>query len=700
MTMIYRVLKYAIRAFIFLLPAWGMTAPKSFVSQGDSLKASQFEEFAWTYMDANPDSANYYAQQGLAIALMAGQQTIAAHCYSIMGYLFKKAGKLDSAESYFSKSNLLRDQEGIPEERASGRNQLGWLRIKQDRPEEAIQLFEEGLAILSHSEQSKVATLLFEGIGHAMQKMGRDDSALEAYQKALGIHFARKDSIGAAKTLQNMGTFFASTGRPVIAIAHYQRAQHIYQAQHNERGIAETEMNWGMAEYEMGNNHAAIPHLLKAQKISEQLGYAALLSDLYNNLGLAYQNEGLIDQAIEFIERDFAFCQEQGLTSKAAIAAINLAGLVQEQKEYAYALALADSAEKYNGHDITVRKGIYEIRAKAFGGLGQYETAFLWSTKKQHLKDSTDNLIRESQNLADKYLTEKSQREKAEADAKTAAAELNREKAENKNKRYLLMGIILLILLAGVVGGQWYRSRIAKLTFAAREQKRLEEQRQELKEAEWRAVRLSMETGEQERQRIAKNLHDTLGSKLSVIQMNFQSLLRNVNFQEEKHQIRYKEGIQHLDEACQEVRRISRHMAQGDLSHYGLQLALERYTQQVQESSEMCVHFRVMGTPRKLTPHQETEIYAMLGTAIENVIRHAKAQNIHLELSYQTDILGIRLSDDGQGFDKEKIKDKKGLGLKNIAERVERLGAQHRIHTQPGEGTTLEIDIPMEYIEK
>jgi signal transduction histidine kinase len=302
--------------------------------------------------------------------------------------------------------------------------------------------------------------------------------------------------------------------------------------------------------------------------------------------------------------------------------------------------------------------------------------------------------------LADKYLTEKSQREKAEADAKTAAAELKREKAENKSWTILLVGIILLIILAGVVGWQRNRSRITKLKFAAQEQKRLEEQRQLLKDAEWKAVRLSMETGEQERQRIAKNLHDTLGSKLSVIQMNFQSLQRNLQFNDEKYQVRYKEGIQHLDDACQEVRRISRHMAQGDLSHFGLQLALEKYAQQVQESSEMEVHFAVKGTPKKLTPQQETEIYAILGTAIENVIRHAKAENINLELTFQPERLVITLTDDGQGFDKAKAKEKKGLGIKNIAERAERIGAQHHIITHPGEGTTLELVIPIEKAEK
>jgi two-component system NarL family sensor kinase len=273
----------------------------------------------------------------------------------------------------------------------------------------------------------------------------------------------------------------------------------------------------------------------------------------------------------------------------------------------------------------------------------------------------------------------------------------------------LIFGVLLLLLLSGVLTfssfrNQRFKIRTLEAEADAAEQRALNQQKRTeiqniLQDAELKALRLSMETQQRERSRIASNLHDRLGSKLSVVQWLFQSLVKYTSSMPENVQEKYGKGITYIEEACTEVRDIARNMQSGDLAHFGLQMALERFCDQVRLSCDLSIQFTAFGSPRKLSAELEGEIYATIRTLIENVLRHAGARQCSIQLHYQAETLQIMIEDNGKGFDVAVIAQGPGIGLKNVKQRVENLEGTFSVESKPNAGTLVAITFPTQLHE-
>lgn len=663
----------------------------------DSAKAVQLELKAWAYADVSTDTSYLLALEGFKYAMRSKQLVTAAYCLTHLGNVYKHRGHLDSAEMVQLKSIELRDIAGSVEDRASGRNTLAWLRIKQDRFVDALRTFDHAISMLPKHRPLPIFSMIKEGKALAYQKLGKNEEAIQSFEAALAANLARGDSLAAAKTLLNIGNFFQEIHRPVVAEKHYERAIMIYSGQQNLYGVAQCQMNLGMNEYQLGRMDAALMRLKGAQRLCENHGFIGLLNDVYNNLALVCNSKGQPAEAARYIRMDYGFCSRNGMRIPTVIAALNLMDIELRQGHFLAVSKLSDSILPLVEEDVQLKIETLDRMSKALAGLQKFELAFRRSRERQNIEDSLKLAADNTQNLADQYIQEKNQRTKAEDEARVLKAE----------KRARELGIIVLGVLAGMVallGFVRYRSqqfKIESLTkdaefakAAEAERIRLEDISRQLQDAEAGALRLSMETQEQERTRIAKNLHDHLGSKLSIVQMLFQSLGKNIEFKEGKGQDKYLSGIQHLDEACQDVRQLARSMASGDLSHFGLQIALERFCMAAAMAGKVQHTFSPIGTPQNLGAKVETEIYSILRTAIDNILRHADAENFWLTLEYKENTLAISLRDDGKGFEPSSSKEE-GMGLKNMRTRTEAMQGTFKLDTKPGSGTTIELSIPI-----
>jgi len=196
---------------------------------------------------------------------------------------------------------------------------------------------------------------------------------------------------------------------------------------------------------------------------------------------------------------------------------------------------------------------------------------------------------------------------------------------------------------------------------------------------------------EDERKRIAGDLHDSLGSLLSTIKMQLNGLQENTPDNENK--TKHRDTLQKMDEAIDEVRRIAHNMSPVSLRRFGLPSALQTLIEQINSTGQMQANLQVYGLEERIPEQTELTIYRICQELVQNAIKHSNASSLHLQLINHLDSINITVEDDGIGIDKEKTIT--GFGLQGIEAKVQMLNGQFSIESQPGKGCLAVVDIPI-----
>ena len=250
----------------------------------------------------------------------------------------------------------------------------------------------------------------------------------------------------------------------------------------------------------------------------------------------------------------------------------------------------------------------------------------------------------------------------------------------------LLAGLIGLgILLAGV----WYVLRLRLRSQKALAEKERQIQEQQIKELQTAQKLLALDAmidgQEEERRRIAGELHDGLGGLLASVKMQYE--------------IAQQEGDkgdlqQLLDDASTEVRRISHAMMPRALERFGLTSAVGDIANDLRKGGYQ-VTYDVLGVNERLPAHVELNLYRITQELTNNIVKYADASHILIQLSQFENTLSLTIEDDGKGFDPAAATASNGIGLKNLRSRVEYLNGNLEIDAAPGEGSAFVVEVGM-----
>ncbi|MEH0158193.1 AAA family ATPase [Limibacter armeniacum] len=198
-------------------------------------------------------------------------------------------------------------------------------------------------------------------------------------------------------------------------------------------------------------------------------------------------------------------------------------------------------------------------------------------------------------------------------------------------------------------------------------------------------------TQENERKRIAEDLHDSVGGMLSSVRMQFKNFSNRI---EGKGAEKYAGAIDLLDRTCEEVRRLSHNMMPGALTKFGLVPALQDMAEQVMEATQIKINVYTWGMDdERLDSKKEVALYRICQELLQNMVKHAKATKADIQLMRHENALNLMFEDNGVGFDMSTKK--KGIGLENIASRVNSMKGTLNVDSFPERGTTFIIDIPL-----
>ncbi len=206
-------------------------------------------------------------------------------------------------------------------------------------------------------------------------------------------------------------------------------------------------------------------------------------------------------------------------------------------------------------------------------------------------------------------------------------------------------------------------------------------------------LRELIQTQDNERKRIASDLHDSLGSLLSTVKLRFNGLQEDFELKIPEKLSRYNDTITMLDEAIHELRQISHNMLPVSLSRFGLNAALETFVEQINASRQLNTQLRILGLDRRLTEEREVAIYRICQELVQNVIKHANASSMSIQIIDHKDTLNIIVEDNGQGMQKQDIT--RGFGFTTIQSKVNLLKGSFAIESQPGKGTMVLVDLPV-----
>jgi two-component system, chemotaxis family, sensor kinase Cph1 len=203
------------------------------------------------------------------------------------------------------------------------------------------------------------------------------------------------------------------------------------------------------------------------------------------------------------------------------------------------------------------------------------------------------------------------------------------------------------------------------------------------------------ETLEQEIQRIAHAVHDEAGQLLVAARLAMSGVARDLS---PPLQERLQEVGTILDQVEQQLRRLSHELRPMILDDLGLVPALQFLADGISRRAELSIRIR-SSLEGRYAPHVETALYRIIQEALTNVTKHARAKNVEIQLTNTANNLHCLVHDDGVGFDVPSVllcKERTGLGLVGIRERLSAVGGTLQIDSAVGRGTELLVKIPVE----
>lgn len=281
-----------------------------------------------------------------------------------------------------------------------------------------------------------------------------------------------------------------------------------------------------------------------------------------------------------------------------------------------------------------------------------------------------------TEELETKYNTEK----------KEAQIKLQHEQLRQKNNLiYFLVAGVTALFVIFLLAYRNYRNR-RKLQQAKIDELETEKQ--------LTATEAVLKGEEQERTRLAKDLHDGLGGMLSGIKFSLSNMKENLLMTPDNAQA-FERSIDMLDSSIKEMRRVAHNMMPEILVKYGLDTALKEFCGEMDRSGVIHVTYQSVGISKSAIDQiTSVTIYRIIQELVNNTIKHAHARNVLVQLHQsEPEKLAVTVEDDGKGFDTAGLQQSAGMGWRNIQNRVAFLKGRVDVQSSPGKGTSVMIEI-------
>jgi len=335
---------------------------------------------------------------------------------------------------------------------------------------------------------------------------------------------------------------------------------------------------------------------------------------------------------------------------------------------------------------------LYKNGIEAQKAIGNYQEALKYSQKYNDIL----TLIRDKEDESTvSRSAEKAEKENLEEQLGVVEDEneILETKSSKKTWWNIYLGFAILVsLLATYYIVRFYKQKLSVNALISNQREEIDKQRIVKLENNMKIQSLSsMVAGQEaERNRIANDLHDSLGGTLSALKLQFEHVVMDNKLSDLRpfHQI-----SKLIDGACSEVREIARNLKPASLDNIGLEAAIRDLINKYNANSNVEMTFHTYVSDIELDYNSKLNLYRIIQELLNNVIKHADATEVDVQLSKADQELIVKVEDDGKGFNINWVT--KGLGLDSMKSRVNVLKGDLNIDTAPGRGTSVIIHIPI-----
>ncbi len=650
----------------------------------DTLKAKVLVNLALNFQQINIDTALMYCRQAQVLSSKLNYTLGLKQASNNLGIIYYQMGKYEDAIKAFEFYKYLCSTTGDSTNIAWGYNNIGNIYIELGRYNTTLNYYDSALHIWQLLKDTTAFANSYVNIGYVYKDLGKYTEALYYLFKSLRTYEAANRKKGMAYSLNFIGTVYTRKKEYEKSNFYTRKAAALYRSLENYDGVGQCVLNMAINYRNLNEPEKSKQSLLEAIGFFTDVNDQRQIAIIYSMLGAIHKEKKELKEALSAYTKALEINTGMGnmrvlpdnLTNIAEIQLL-LGSSVAAEK---YARKAMEYAEQ-NG-SIEYRRNAAHVLSRCLEAIGNTSEAFRYYKLYSVLKDTMENTeaLKNAQEIQTKYETEKK-------DLELTAKNLELENAsfEINKKRIQLIALfvsVVLICIIFILAYNRYKLKQRSLLDA------------ELLKEQGLRNKAIIEAEERERIRIAKDLHDGVGQQISAVKMNLSALDHEIQLTDTQ-KTKMDVLLSLVDDAVKEVRSVSHQMMPNALIRSGLSIAVREFVQKLSAVDTIKIDLQIVGLNNRLENTTETVLYRVLQECVSNIIKHAHATHISIQLIKHDNHLNMMVEDNGTGFDTSSLYDNSGIGIKNIISRVQFLNGTIHFDSLPGKGTTIIVDIPL-----
>lgn len=518
------------------------------------------------------------------------------------------------------------------------------------------------------------------------------DRAIKNYIEAQKLFRRAGDSMRMYETVADLGRLYAGSEYYVEAVDMFTRV--FYYAERTEDTLLQTRMLQQIGEIYIARNliQEASEYFEQASKLNLSI-QDTLLSNINELIITALQGKRQwFDHSPDSL--NLFLTRYDSIRYQSFLPSIHLhVGMYNmHKKKYRLALYYLSQGLKLAGHNIFVKRELYKKQAEAYEKLNDYASALKVMKQYNMFNDSLND---ESKSSNIQQMLIKNKEIEQEGKLKELARDRNISELKSRMQKglsyALLVGAVIMLIVSYIIIRS-YQERLNANQIITKQNEEINQRKINELESNLKIETMSsmLQGQEVERERIARDLHDSLGGLLSTVKLHFDAIqAKNPEIIQQKE---YSKAYNLLDTACNEVRTISNNMQPGALLKMGVVPAINDLVNRIESEDTPHIEFIHYGALNNLPTSVTLHLYRIVQELLYNSIKHAQSKEILIQLIRNEEDIEIMVEDDGKGYELGQVK--KGMGTENVQARVNFLKGEISIHSEIGVGTTTTITIP------
>ncbi len=613
--------------------------------QEESIK-SLIDSYSLT-ISSKPDSAFYYINKATEKSEKLKNTFLLSRCYYNLGYYYYKKNNMKRSEEYTKKAQFYSLKSNNYSILSLSYNQLGLVYRSQAKYNKALKNFQASFDIAEKEKNIKNQSVVLNNLGYLFELQKDTVKALDYYSKNKEIAYKNNLRFELLASYNNIAILKKNYDKE-LSIKYFKKALALaieLNDRYEEFNILINLSDVYLSYNDDSESLKGYKFLLKAEDVAKLLAEDDLMFYVYYNLGGYFQKKKDYGKTIFYYEKAINYFES---------------GIPEDQK-------------------INLLRDIELVYFK----MNDFKKAYFFKNKHSDLKDSIFNIKKNKifNEIQTKY----------EVDKKNLKIQLLiKEKIINEDRKRLIFIISSLIIIALFLILLFLKNRVKTQKIIS--EKETEIHKREVirleQEKELNRIVGLVEGQDQERNRVAKEIHDGVGGALVGLKLELSQ------YNSELKSDVLNGIIKKIQKTFNELRLISHNLSLNTLKDNSLYELLINLKKEYEKSGELQVELQVFpaNSIDKINETIKHQIYRVIQELLNNVSKHANTKTVFLNLTRHDDFLNIIIEDNGCGFDKVKTN---GIGLRNIAERLSSIEAVFNIESMIGKGTTITIDIPI-----